>query len=348
MSTFIGYTPCQIQNAYGLNLVQFPNNQQPGFGVNIIIVIPYANPNLQNDLNQFCQAYNIISPILNILSVKPNTPSNNDWITESCIDTQWISAIAPGANITVVQAFSSGISDLIDAVEYAENLNPDIISMSWGFQEFKNIQNLTILKKNNIIYLAASGDANQIQYPSSNPNVIAVSATNLYVNQDCTYKTEIAWSDSGCGFSKYFLMPAYQINNIPNIAKLSKYRSVSDMSIEGGNQTGCVIYDSSSSGLTTGSGTSLSTPILAGIFGLIVQLRNYQNKIKLGTAVTNNNYCVQNILYSILQNPSLYNNIFNDIIQGSSGNYKTTIGYDNPTGLGTPKANVFINYLSNY
>ncbi len=345
MSSFIGYTPCQIISGYSLDKIKFPNNQAPGYGVNIVIIIPYSNPNLQNDLNQFCLTYNIIPPVLNIVTVKPNTPSNSDWITESCIDTQWISAIAPGATITVVEAFSSGISDLFDAINYAENLNPDIISMSWGFQEFNGIQNTQYFNKKNIIYLAASGDANNIQYPSSNPNVIAVSATNLYLNNNnCSYNTEIAWQDSGCGFSNYYPIPEYQSKNVPNIT--SKYRSVSDLSIQGGNQTGCVIYDSTASGLTTGSGTSMSTPIMAGIFALAVQFRNNNNKPKLGSAVSNGKYCVQSILYSTLTNTHEYNNIFNDITKGSSGNFNTTIGYDNPTGLGTPKGLEFVNFLS--
>ena len=344
MSSFIGYTPCQILSGYSLNQIKFPNNQMPGHGVNIVIIIPYSNPNLQNDLNQFCLTYNIIPPILNIVSVKPNTPSNSEWITESCIDTQWISAIAPGATITVVQAFSSDVSDLFDAINLAENLNPDIISMSWGFEEFNGIQNKQYFNKNNIIYLAASGDSNNIQYPSSNPNVISVSATNLYLNSNCSYNTEIAWQDSGCGFSSYFLIPNYQSNNIPNIT--SQFRSSSDLSIQGGNQTGCVIYDSTASGLTTGAGTSVSTPIMAGIFGLVVQLRNNKNKQKLGSAVSNGKYCVQNILYSTLKNINIYNNIFNDITQGSSGIYQTTVGYDNPTGLGTPKGLEFVEFLS--
>lgn len=349
MSIFIGYIPCQILSAYGLNQIKFPPNQVAGFGVNIVIILPYTNPQIQNDLNQFCTKYDIIPPTLNIVSVQPNTPSNPDWITEFCIDTQWISAIAPGANITVVQAFSASNTDLFAAIKQAETLNPDIISMSWGFPEYQGIQNQNVLKKNNIIYIGASGDSNNIQYPASSPNVIAVSATNLYLNNtNCSYNTEIAWSNSGCGFSSYFPIPLYQSANIPNIT--SRYRSISDISIEGGNQTGCVIYNSASStatGFTTGSGTSVSTPILAGIFALATQLRNNQNKPKLGSAVSNGNYCIQNILYSTLKNSSIYNNIFNDITQGSSGQYNTIIGYDNPTGLGTPKGFNFVNYLVN-
>jgi subtilase family serine protease len=351
MSTFTGYTPCQIQSAYNLNQIKFPNNQLPGTGVNIIIIIPYSNPNLQNDLNIFCKQFSIIPPKLNIIQVKPNTTSNSDWISESCIDTQWISAIAPGANITVLEAFSASNTDLIDALNYAVKLNPDVVSMSWGFPEYQGIQNLNVFKNKNTIYVAASGDSNNIQFPASSPNVIAVSATNVYLNNsNCSYNTEIAWSNSGCGFSSYFHIPSYQSANIPNIK--SQYRSISDISIEGGNQTGCVIYNSTSvsntnNGFGTGSGTSLSTPIMAGIFALVVQLRNNTNKPKLSSALSNGSLCVQNILYSTLKNLSTYNNIFNDITQGSSGQYKTSVGYDNPTGLGTPKGFNFVNYLSN-
>lgn len=344
MSSFIGYTPCQIINGYNLNNIKFPENQIPGTGVNIVIILAYSNPKMQNDLDIFCKKYGILAPKLNILKIKKNTTSNSGWNVESCIDTQWISAIAPGANITVIEAPSDDKNDLIDAVKYAENLNPDIISMSWGFPEYEGILKNNIFKKKNIIYIAASGDSNNIQYPASSPDVIAVSATNLYLNKNCSYNTEVAWTDSGCGYSSYFPIPPYQ-SNIQNIN--SKFRSISDISIEGGSETGCVIYNSSdgASGFSGESGTSVSTPIMAGIMAVVIQLRNCQNKPKLGSSVSNGKYCVQQILYSTLQNFPIYNNIFHDITQGSSGNYQTLSGYDNPTGLGTPKGFNFINYL---
>ena len=57
MSTFIGYIPCQILNGYNLNQIKFPNNQIAGTGVNIVIILPYSYPQIQNDLNQFRVEY---------------------------------------------------------------------------------------------------------------------------------------------------------------------------------------------------------------------------------------------------------------------------------------------------
>jgi len=339
--SFIGYTPCQILSAYGFDKISIPNQQLHGYGTKIVIVIPYSYSNLQSDLENFCKIYNIPTPKLNIIKVKPNTVENNDWILESCIDTQWITAIAPGANISVVQAFSADINDLIDAVTLAESLNPDIISMSWGFPEFNGIQKNTIFNKKNIIYVAASGDNNIVEYPSSSPNVVAVSATNLYVNKDCTYNSEYTWQFSGSGFSKYFQISSYQLDNIPNIQ--SSFRSISDLCIQGGNDTGCVIYCSFQNGLTTGAGTSLSTPIIAGTFALITQLRNLKNKSKLGSATSNNKNCVQNIIYSTLKQPSIYNQIFNSVYDNTT-NQKID-GYNTTCGLGSPNVPNFVKYL---
>ena len=71
MSIFIGYIPCQILSAYGLNQIKFPPNQVAGFGVNIVIILPYTNPQIQNDLNQFCTKYDIIPPTVN-KKINPN------------------------------------------------------------------------------------------------------------------------------------------------------------------------------------------------------------------------------------------------------------------------------------
>ena len=38
---------------------------------------------------------------------------------------------------------------------------------------------------------------------------------------------------------------------------------------------------------------------------------------------------------------------FNDITNGIDGNFSTKTGYDNPTGLGSPKVNNFVNSLLN-
>ena len=59
------------------------------------------------------------------------------WALEESLDVEWAHAIAPAANILVVEAGSQTLKGLITAVNVARN-TPGVVavSMSWGFNEF--------------------------------------------------------------------------------------------------------------------------------------------------------------------------------------------------------------------
>jgi len=335
----------QINNLYGYN--QLPYKEVPnGPILNIAIVIAYSYPNLQNDLDQFCKINNIASSKLNIVQVNPNTTSNSDWATEICLDTQWVHAICPYANITVVECVSDAITDLVNGITTANKLNPkpDIVNMSWGTREFESCDTLDIFDKD-ILYIASSGDDNYVSWPSSNPNVVAISATTAITNSTSTILLgESTWSNSGCGPSQYFKIPNYQKNNVKTIN--SNYRLISDICIDGNPQTGVYIY---SAGSYFGiGGTSLSAPLISGTMGIVTYQRKIK-KLQLYNSNQNDQYGIQNLMYNIYgTNNENYKKLFYDVTQGSSGNYSAAIGYDYPTGLGTPYITNFVPYFVNY
>jgi subtilase family serine protease len=338
----VGYNVSQINEIYGYNKLPY-GEVKNGPEINICIIIAYSYPNLQSDFDKFCSLNNIPSTTLNIVTVKPNTLFSQDWVVEICLDTQWVHAICPYAKITVVEAASASLTDLVDAIKTANSLTPkpNIVNMSWGFQEFPQTANIDIFDPT-ILYVAASGDDNYLQWPSTSPNVLCVSATTLITN-NTTFVGETTWSNNGCGPSLYFPIPNYQKNNVKNIT--GKSRLCSDISIDGNPETGCYIYCQGEYFIV--GGTSLSAPIIAGTMGIIMYQR-LLNKTSIYNSNLNSKDGIQNILYNLLgNNPNIYSYIFYDVTKGSSGNYQAGLGYDYPTGLGSPHIPTFVPYLIN-
>lgn len=333
-----GYNVDNIKNIYNINIDKFTNIL---ININIVIVIAFSYDNIQNDFDNFCKINNLPFKKINIVKINNNTSSNSDWSSEICIDTQWIYAMFNNINLTVVEAESSSIRDLLVAIDVAKQLKPDIINMSWGVEEFENCNNIEIFNNSNILFVASSGDANYVQWPSSNPNVLSIGATTLLSkNNKNTYMKETAWENTGCGYSKYFNIPPYQKKSGVN---LTNFRSNVDLSIVGNPQTGCNIYYNNQ--YVSAGGTSLSAPIISGILAIILYYRKLQN-IKTLNTNEYSNLSVQNIIYDFYAKYG--NEIFNIIDTGKSGDYTTNYGYDLPTGLGSPKFDLFFSYLINY
>jgi subtilase family serine protease len=340
----IGYNVKEITEIYGFNLLPYKEVNN-GPSLNIAIVIAYSYPNLQADLDSFCSLNNIPTTKLNIVKMNVNTPSSRSWTTEICLDTQWLHAICPYAIITVVEAESASLTHLSAAITTTNNLNPkpNIVNMSWVFQEFQGCNNINIFDSN-ILYVASSGDDNYVSWPSSNPNILCIAATTLNANNNNNFISETTWIDSGCGPSAYFPIPNYQKNNLKTIN--SSYRQCADISIDGNPKTGCYIYSDGSYFIV--GGTSLSAPIIAGTMGIILYQRLLNNK-PLYNSSQNSSFGIQNILYNLYGNNinNIYNYLFYDVTKGSSGKYNAELGYDNPTGLGSPFIPTFVPYLVN-
>ena len=70
------------------------------------------------------------------------TQTNSSWGEEESLDVEWAHAIAPGANILVVEAApgntrASNYRILMAAVQTASTTpGVVVVSMSWGFPEF--------------------------------------------------------------------------------------------------------------------------------------------------------------------------------------------------------------------
>ncbi len=134
-----GYSPAQIAHAYGFDKIFFqggiPGN---GAGQTIAIVDAYHAPNLASDLHAFDVQFGLPDPpSLTILDQKggvsyPSVDPTGSWGMEASLDVQWAHAMAPAANIVLVEANSAGFADLFLAVNTAAHLPAvSVVSMSW-------------------------------------------------------------------------------------------------------------------------------------------------------------------------------------------------------------------------
>ena len=128
LSGTTGLTPAQITAAYGLNAITFKSSSGTtvtgnGAGETIALIEMYHDPNLTSDLHTFDQAYGLPDPTLTVDNLA-GTQTNSGWALEESLDVEWAHAIAPGANILVVEAAPANsdqqaIQNLMAAVKTA-------------------------------------------------------------------------------------------------------------------------------------------------------------------------------------------------------------------------------------
>ena len=283
-------------------------------------------------------------PIINVYKT-PGATYNSGWASEECLDVQMVASVNPNAEIWVIEAKSNSLVHMANAVKYATNtLRVDIVSMSWGSNDnayfSKNYNNL--FNTPNTCFCASSGDSNYASWPSTSSSCLSVGGTTL--NIFGSYRKESIWNLAGSGYSISSLKPSFQ-SSFNSTTK----RIIPDVSAVANPMTGVYTFFN---GLWEGiGGTSVSCPIWAGILSLVIQNRLNNGKPPLSTS----DMSLQTYLYkNILLNKEKYNNCFNDIICGSNKgtsligtlmSFQSEVGFDFPTGLGTPNVSNLVDEL---
>ncbi len=343
-TTPTGYSPAQIRAAYGIDAIAFSNGTITGDGAGetIAIVDAYSDPNIAADLAAFDAEYGLSSPPSFTVDNLGATSTDAAWALETALDVEWAHAIAPEANIVLVEASSDSVQALFGAVSYASNLpGVSVVSMSWGASEFSTESNYDTLfttpaGHTNVTYVAASGDYGAwsgVTYPSASPNVLAVGGTTLTLSASGSYGSESGWSGSTGGFSSFEAEPSYQTATLQSAGLSDGARTVPDVSLDADPSTGYSVYDSvpydGESGWFDVGGTSAAAPAWAGLVAIADQ----------GLAIAGHGTLSTNELLNELY--SLPSSDFHDVTSGSNG-YSATAGYDLVTGLGTPRADLVV------
>ena len=371
-----GYTPAQIRQVYGFNqIVGLPGNNynNAGLGQTIAIVDWNNDPTITHDLQQFDEYFNIGGAANNAKSLTFFQVVNQDGGTtlpavdasvseaaEQALDVEWAHAIAPGANILLIEADSNNFSDLDTAERYATTQPAvSVVSMSYGSPESlgdleSDYTFTTPAGHQGIVFVAASGDnGSPAGYPSTSPNVLAVGGTTL--PQDSSGNPELAlesgWSGSAGGLSQNEPEPSYQLGVVPSALDPKSLRAAPDVAYNANPNTGFAVYDSITNPTDQPwqviGGTSAGAPQWAALIAIADQERVAQGETTLDGPSQ-----LLPALYQIANPASAgYDGAaFNDITTGTStGNpqYTAGPGYDLVTGLGTPNAGPLVSDLVN-
>jgi hypothetical protein len=313
-----GYTPAEIKSAYG-----FAGASEDGAGQTIAIIDAYNDPNISSDLGTFDSEFGLAAPpsfkVVSETGTSTLPKTNGGWAQEISLDVEWAHAIAPDANIVLVEAKSSSTSDLIDAINYARNApGVSVVSMSWGGSEMSNETSYdkyftTPSGHTGVTFVAAAGDegaAGGAEWPASSPNVLAVGGTSLTLTGS-TYSSETTWDETSDGTSAYEPTPSYQ----SSLGVTG--RTTADVSYDADPDTGFATYDSLSYqgevGWAVTGGTSAGTPQWSGLIALADQ-----GRVSAGKGTLDGGTGTLPALYNIYSNSTTYAADFNDITTGSN------------------------------
>jgi len=336
-----GILPREFKEVYGFNRI--PNLGQ---GVTIALVDAYDDPNIASDL-AFYANYFHIGPC-NFTKVKLGTIQGQGWDLEESLDVEQACALAPQANIVLVEGATNSYTDLLTAVADASQSpnNASAVSMSWsggdnlsGDSYFENIVNGA---GQAVTFIAATGDGGHgTGWPSTSPYVVAAGGTTVVPMTSAPlsgalsldYGTETAWSGSGGGIDTGGEPePSWQVTACAPYSP-NGYRCVPDIASDANPGTGVPVYDTYSyGGWVQVGGTSVATPDWGSFFTLVNAQRVTNGASTLSTADPD--------LYSLYSTGYAAN--FHDITQGTNGgcgmDCEAGTGYDLVTGIGSYQA----------
>ncbi len=343
-------TPQRLHSAYEL-----PTETAAGSTQTIALVDAFNDPTVEADLAVYDRQFGLPEcTIANGCFTKLNQEgkasplprSEGEWAAEISIDVQMAHAICQSCHILLIETDSETFSDLGAGVNAAVAAGATVVSNSYGEGESPSYAALGKADYNHpgIPILASSGDCGYLNtaeygtcpdrpraadFPADVPTVIAVGGTSL--TEASSVWTSKVWEEGGSGCSTVFGAQPWQ-TELPGFAATGcgSSRGVADVAAIGDPNTGVDVYDSTPEepGAPTGwgvwGGTSVSSPIVAGEFGLAGG----------GLGVS---YPSSTLYAHFGDSSALY-----DVTAGQNGTCGGSVicnaaaGFDGPTGVGSP------------
>src|SRR6185437_6604489 len=333
-----------------------------------------------SDMQGFHNTFSYLAYNITLFNVD-GTPACCD--SEGTMDAQWSTAMANSfgasddtAHVYVYQGANTLLSTFSDIYNHMlTDGHARVMSVSWGCAEI-TCATSDLMDSQNAIFNAMSAqgwtmvaDASDkgstadcahtlVEFPASSPNVIAAGGTELHLNSDSTYNSEVAWTGNtfpgacaqnqgggGGGYSSKWPVPIYQaflglgVRTLPDISMNANFARTPQAMVFQGSIVG-------------NGGTSIVTPEFA---GFIAQENAYLLYLQslIGANCFGHNACspIGNANYYIYleqQHAPAYapHYPFYDITVGCNSNdvsinnplapyYCATPGYDVVTGLGS-------------
>jgi subtilase family serine protease len=374
------YSVRALRAAYGISPLLSRGIDGHGRTVIVVAWLASAAPgpestNIFQDLSAFDSYFHL--PHVKLTVVRGTAPKAlaDLAIGEEVEDVEMVHAVAPGAAIRVVmtgpRTYSAGaaLTALRDVVSASSGAAA--VSMSGGAWEncFTPAQLaethslISQLVGRHVTVTASSGDSGAadvtcgapvplpkrgVQYPASDPLVLAVGGTTLVANPTTgSYISETAFNSpshgaSSGGFSSVFVRPSYQ----DGVHGIGADRGVPDVAADAGLSGGMALINElpSGPGMGIAAGTSAGAPFWAGLVALADQYAD-RDLGSVGPAI-----------YRIAKSPS-YHAAFHDVVKGDNTvlvagqtleGYQAGPGWSPVTGWGTPIASVLVPLLARY
>jgi subtilase family serine protease len=306
------YGPPQLHAAYDMAPLYKAGDK--GKGKTIAIVDAFGSPTIKSDLAGFDTGFGLPAPpsFKIITPVGKPTSGNSGWAEETTLDVEWAHAMAPQANILLVETpvnetiGTAGFPQIVKAEEYVLNHKlGDVITQSFGaaeqtFPTHKSIMNLrgayTLAAKDKVSVLASSGDQGAssasdpsgstyftkrvVNWPASDPLVTGVGGTQLHLNQaGARTAPDNVWNDTAIAGG-----PAAGGGGVSSVFARPTYqktvssvtgthRGVPDVSLSAAIDGAAIIY--LDGGYTIVGGTSWASPTFAGIVAVADQVAGH-------------------------------------------------------------------------
>ena len=322
-----GFGPADLDSAYDL-----PSTG--GTGQTVAVVDAGDDSSAEADLAVYRQTYGLPACTtangcfrkVNQAGQTAPLPADQGWGVEIALDLDMVSAACPDCKILLVESDSADLAALGAAENTAVAAGATEVSNSYGGTESGEILPYEAdFAHPGVAITASSGDGGYgvPNFPAVLSSVIAVGGTTLKRAANARGWTESVWNSeggaAGSGCSAWVDKPSWQTDpNCPG-------RMVADVSADADPLTGPAVYttyDGQPGWLEVG-GTSASSPYLAGVIALAGNPDQYPNA---------------SYFYA-------HADELNDVVGGNNvtgencgGDYQcdAVVGYDGPTGLGTP------------
>ncbi|HLJ69550.1 MAG TPA: S53 family peptidase [Chloroflexota bacterium] len=203
----IGLSPTRFKAVY-----QFPTSPSAGAGQTIAVVDAFDDPTAESDLGVFdgqfglppCTTANGCFSKVDATGGNHYPKKSGNWALEMSLDVQWAHAIAPGANILLVEAQTNRNADMYAAEDYART-HAQYVSNSWVTNEYSGERNDDVhFVQPGTSFFAGSGDSGLPPvYPSASPYIISVGGTVLHFDRSGNFIDETGWHFGGGGCSRY-------------------------------------------------------------------------------------------------------------------------------------------------
>lgn len=236
---------------------------------------------------------------------------------EVLLDIEVLGTAAPGAKQRVYFAQNTDAGFLAAIEQAAKECR--VVTCSWGGPEdqwaagtpAKFTAAFAAGRAAGVTFFCAAGDAgsgdgesgNHVDYPASDPNVIACGGTRLEVNPDGSRASETVWDDSRTSATGGGASLLYPGRLVPDIAGNADPDSGYEVYVDGGWY---VI-----------GGTSAVAPLMAGMWACILEATALADIDALKTIDANPSTCY-------------------DITSGNNGAFRAGPGRDETTGIGVP------------